>query len=238
MPLADSTAVVNLALDMLGEPFIDDLDAAPAPNGEAFRLHYSQAMEATLEAHNWSFATRSVYLVTADAFTPPAEEGDEPFYYEPGDWFEPDVSEWPVVSQFGTTFVLPADCLRITNLSTADIDIPLNRFEVQGRYLLLPDTDAPEPILRYVTKNPPVDEWPSGFTDAVAFLLASRLAPRLAQDPNMANTMLQKHEMALGRARNTDARQTRSKENHGPRALAARSGLVNSRYSFNALPPY
>ena len=138
---------------------------------------------------------------------------------------------------YGAAFNLPSDCLRVIKLDGTDIDVPQNRWEIQGRHLLLEDAEAEAPVIHYITNNPPVDEWPTTFTDAVVFLLASRLAPKLAQDPSLAGDMLQKHEMALGKARSKDARETRSKENHGPRQLAARSGLVRARYG-NPLPPY
>lgn len=138
---------------------------------------------------------------------------------------------------YGSAFNLPSDCLRVIKLDGADIDVPLNRWEIQGRHLLLEEAEADAPVIHYITNAPPVDEWPTTFTDAVAFLLAARLAPKLAQDQSLAADFLQKHEMALGKARSKDSRETRSKENFGPRHLAARSGLVRARYG-NPRPPY
>jgi len=137
---------------------------------------------------------------------------------------------------YGTGFNLPSDCLRFLKIDTEDIDAPRNDFEIQGRYLLLQEELAEAPVIHYITSDPPVDEWPTTFTDAVAFLLASRLAPKLAQDQALAADMLQKHEMALGKARSKDTRETRSKENFGPRHLAARSGLVRSRFASHGSP--
>jgi hypothetical protein len=140
--------------------------------------------------------------------------------------------DWPA------EYLLPSDCLRLLKIAGWDIDAPRNRFEIQGRYLLLPDLEDDGPRIHYITDDPPVSEWPTTFTDAVAFLLASRLAPLLTQDQNLAGAFLTRHEQALGKARSKDARETRSKENHGPRAVAARSGLVNARFSRSTLPPY
>ncbi len=138
---------------------------------------------------------------------------------------------------FGSAFNLPDDCLRVIKLDGDDPDRPQNRWEILGRNLLLHEGNAEAPVIHYITMDPPVDEWPTTFTDAVAWLLASRLAPKLAQDETLANGFFQKHEIALGKARSKDARETRSRENHGPRQLAARSGLVNARYG-NSRPPY
>jgi hypothetical protein len=111
------------------------------------------------------------------------------------------------------------------------------RFEIQGRHLLLEETAAEAPVIHYIAADPPVTEWPATFADAVALLIAARLAPRLAQSENLAAALIQKHEMSLGKARSKDTRETRSKENHGPRAMAARSGLVRARYGSFA-PPF
>jgi hypothetical protein len=125
---------------------------------------------------------------------------------------------------------LPADCLRLTRLNGLDADAPESRFEIQARQLLLEYSEDTAPIISYITDDPPVTEWPTTFTDSLVFLLASRIAPKLTQDRQLANDLLAKHEQALGKARSKDSRETRSKENHGPRQLAARSGLVGARY--------
>lgn len=131
---------------------------------------------------------------------------------------------------YGSAFHLPEDCLRLIKIDGEDIDAPRTRFEIQGRYLLLEETLAEAPVIHYITNVPPVTEWPTTFVDAFVALLASKIAPKLCQNPAMANDLLQKHEIALGKARSKDARETRSGENHGPRQLAARSGLVQARF--------
>jgi hypothetical protein len=92
-------------------------------------------------------------------------------------------------------------------------------------------------MIYYIGAEPDVSAWPTLFTDAVAFLLAARLSPLLTQSQAISGEFMQKHELALGKARSKDARETRSKENHGPRILAARSGLVRARYGSTS-PPY
>jgi hypothetical protein len=139
---------------------------------------------------------------------------------------------------YGSAFNLPGDCLRLLKIDGWDIDAPRQRFEILGRFLLLEATLAEAPVVHYIASTAPVDEWPTTFTDAVCFLLASRLAPKLAQDQRLAADFLAKHEQALGKARSKDARETRSKENHGPRQLAARSGLVQARFGAAWRAPY
>lgn len=139
---------------------------------------------------------------------------------------------------YGSAYNLPDDCLRVIKIDGTDIDQPLNRWEIQGRHLLLEDENATAPVIHYITNAADPSTWPITFADAVAFLLAHRLAPLLADDQALASAMLNRHMLALGQARSKDARETRSKENFGPRHLAARSGLVMARFSGSGLPPY
>ena len=238
MALDSLTTVANLALDHLGEPSLDDWEEDIGTTADSVRLQLPQALNTCLEGHAWSFATRTTYLKQSDAFYPPS--GDTPFQTadaDPGDWLEPATSTQPIDTAHGTVFDLPADCLRVLTLSTSDFDIPQNLFAIQGRYLLLRDTDAPEPILRYIASDPPVDEWPLTFVDAVAFLIAARIAPKIAQSADLEAKFTQLHEIALGKARSKDTREVKSRENFGPRQLAARCSLVRARYGPTS-PPY
>lgn len=238
MPLADLTAVANLALSHLGEPFLLDYATDTGTTAEAVRLHMVQCRETILESHVWSFATRTQFLSSASAYLPGS--GSSGYFAEVGDFFEtPTDEDNPFSSQFKSIYLLPDDCLRVLKIAGADIDVPVNRWEIQGRYLLMLDSidEQDEPLIYYIGNNPDVSAWPTLFTDAVAFLLAARLAPLLTQSQSIAAEFMQKHELALGKARSKDARETRSKENHGPRVLAARSGLVRSRYG-STRPPY
>jgi hypothetical protein len=132
---------------------------------------------------------------------------------------------------------LPPNCLRVIEIDGFDPDAKLNRFEVMGRHLLLPapPPDPAGPVVRFIRADPPPETWPADFTEAVSLLLASRLASTTVDSPDLARHLLALHEAALGRARSRDTRETRSKENHGPRQLAARSPLVQSR--FRSTPP-
>jgi hypothetical protein len=238
MPLADLTAIANLALSHLGEPFLFDYATATGTTAEAVRLHLPHCRETLLEGHVWSFATRTQFLSSASAFLPAT--GSSGYFAGVGDFFEtPTDADDPFAAQFKSIYLLPDDCLRVIKVAGGDIDIPENRWEIQSRYLLLLDSidERDEPLIYYIGAAPEVSAWPTSFTDAVAFLLAARLAPLLTQSQAISAEFMAKHELALGKARSKDARETRSKENHGPRILAARSGLVRARYG-STLPPY
>lgn len=139
---------------------------------------------------------------------------------------------------YESAFQLPSDCLRVIKIDGQDIDIPRKDFEIQGRFLLLEEADADPPVIHYISSSTAETTWPSTFKEAVVVGLAAKLAAKLVDDMNVALSLAQRAEMALGKARSKDARETRSNENHGPRQLAARSGLVNARYRNTTRPPY
>lgn len=262
MPLTDLTAVANLALDHLGEPYLTSYADDTGTTADAARLHMAQCVETVLEGHVWSFATRRVELnpVTDD-----------------------------VVGGVGMAFYLPSDCLRLVRVNGTEVDAPVRCFEVQGRMLLLPDSPpweawvtgtlyyagtmvtydgamytcllthtagaagaantpagvsastywviVPGPVVAYIANtaadDAEVPNWPATFTDAVAYLLASRMAPKLTQDQNLSAALFQRHETALGKARSKDTRESRSNENSSLRPLSLRSELCQARFGRN-----
>jgi hypothetical protein len=240
MPLADLTAIANLALSHLGEPFLNDYDADTGTTAAAVRLHLPQCQETILESHVWSFATRTQLLSSASDYVP-SSTSNIGHFADVADHFETPTDEGnPFVSEFQAIYELPADCLRVLKIAGMDVDIPQNRFEIQNRFLLMRgvvDANSERPMIYYISNAPDVSVWPTLFTDAVAFLLAARLAPLLTQSQQLSAEFMARHEQAMGKARSKDARETRSKENHGARVLAARSGLVRARYG-STLPPY
>lgn len=206
------TEVANLALDHIGEPYLAAYESDSGVTAEAVRLHLPMAVNTILEGHVWSFATRIAELsLTSD--------------------------EVPEDPSWTACYDLPSDCLRVIKVNGVDVDVPENFFVIRGRYLLLAEEPDEGPLIDYITDEADVEDWPATFIDAVSHLLASKLAPKLAQDQAMATGQLQLHDLALGKARSKDARETRSNENSGPRKLAARSSLVNARYGPNH-PPY
>jgi hypothetical protein len=132
MPLADLTAVANLALSHLGEPFLSDYDTDTGTTAEAVRLHLPHCRETILESHIWSFATRTQFLTSASGYLPAT--GSTGYFTDVGDFFEtPTDEDDPFDAQFKSIYLLPDDCLRVIKIAGADIDIPENRWEIQSR---------------------------------------------------------------------------------------------------------
>jgi hypothetical protein len=151
----------------------------------------------------------------------------------------PIVYKVPANPNWLSSYDLPASCLRVIRIIGDDRDIPVNLFEIEQRQLLLMDEFSDElPIIQFITNDVDVSMWSSTFVEAITLLLASKLCIRLTQDVQLAALLLQRHEVALGKARSKDSKETRSNENRGARQMAARSELVRSRYSRTIIPPY
>jgi len=337
MPLPDLTALANLALDHLGEPYLDDYATDSGTTAEAVRLHLPRCVEGILEGHVWAFATRTAELLaapgvdtltvagtltsdgstavtfptlldtgilqlptpftgTARYFTDTGVRPDGDFitppttgtYYVcavghitaptitnsanliryvdavatewyiaegvPSDVYDPSVLDWTntavspatgnpaltftpglIPPGWGSAFYLPSDLVRLIRINEADIDdIDHSRFDIQGRHLMLrtgydATTDDP-PSISYISSAAPVGEWPNTFVDAVAFLLAARLAPKLTGSQGAAEGYLRSHELCLAKARGKATPQTPPRQNQTPPQAFATSGLVRARY--------
>lgn len=141
--------------------------------------------------------------------------------------------EMEILPDWGPSFVLPADCLRVLQISDTDRDRPITTFKILGRKILLPPyASVEEPItIEYLTAED--STWSATFREAFIHLLASKLAPRITGSPNMANDLLAKYQTTLGKAQAKDARETKSNENHGPRSIIARSPLARARMRYS-----
>lgn len=138
-----------------------------------------------------------------------------------------------------SAFLLPTDCVKLRTINDTDVDSPLLRWDLEGRYIMVQETGATPPVIEYTTDDVADDltGWPSTFTEAFSLLLASKLAKTIQQSDQRAGNLFKEYLMALGKARSKDARESKSGENMTPRQLAARSGLVQARYN-RTPPPY
>lgn len=201
--LTSKTQVCNLALAEIGAARISNLDTDTSAQAVACRLHFDHVRNSLLRAHPWNFATRAVAL-SASATAPVNSV------------------------EFDTAWALPGDMVRLIRIQGTDRDVPVSRFEIQGRYLHTRSLTTC--VLVYVSNAVPVNEWDDLFVDALRYKLASEIAPDLAQSPQMADAALQKFKaLALRDAQSIDAREVASGENRTPRQQAAGSGLVQAR---------
>lgn len=143
-----------------------------------------------------------------------------------------------ILPDWGTSYDLPADCLRVLSLTGPDRDAPLTQFRILGRKILLPPTytTSDRLTIEYITSEDTT--WPATFREAFIQLLASRIATRITGDPNRAAALKNDHRETLARAQLKDSQETRSNENNIVRSLILRSPLVRSRQRYSGATDY
>jgi hypothetical protein len=200
--ISSKTDLCNLALAELGARRITSYESDTTVEAKACRLHLDQVINSLLERHQWDFATQHATLSPLATVPNP---------------------EWSAAYQ------LPGDFIRLIRVSSGYVLTPVQDFAIQGRKILIRGGSATLPVV-YVGNTTPVPDWPALFIDAVAYKLAARIAGDVTQNPALANDAIQKLEsLALPHAQTSDARQSLSGENFGPRHMSAQSPLVQAR---------
>lgn len=203
MAITSRTEIANLALAYLGARRINSYASDETTEAKAVRLQFDLAVDTLLRRHQWNFATarKTLSRLTED---PPIE--------------------------WDSAWQLPADFIRLIRIPSPDRDRPHNRFAIEGKTILVSALEVVQIV--YVSNAVPIPEWDDLFVDALKLKLAASIAGDVTQNPDFAARATQELEsLALPTAQTANAREVASGENMGPRQLAARSSLVNSRRS-------
>lgn len=208
------TDLTNIALSLIGARRIDDLETSTTVEARSARIHFDLTFRSLLRRHQWSFGTRRHRIPQPDT-----ELED----------FESDSNE------FAYAFPLPEGFVRLIRLATTDIHNPVRHYNIEGKFIL---TDSPAFELVYVSSDC-LDDLDDLFVEAFTLSLASKLAGDVVADPGLKQSFLQQLEqLQLPAATSVDAKEVKSGENFGPRALASMSALVNARFRSDGRPPY
>ena len=192
--MASVVDICNIALGLLGdEATVTNLDP---PEGSAQADHCARffpvALGYMLEQRPWSFAIRRVTLAQL------AEDVD------PAGWL--------------FAYSHPSDCARVLSVTAPDdkyyqcpkdFIVEANPRREGARIIL---TDQEQAVCRYVHNCDGIEMFPEQFSQALATYLAFLLAgPLLAGQTGMtvAQKMLQLHQVALTKAMEFDAQQSR-----------------------------
>ena len=186
--------VCNLALAHIGQAAT--ISAVDPPEGSVYAelcAHmYPLAMGVLLEAHPWSFATRTEQL------TPLAET-------RPG---------------WRACYAEPAACLRIWNLSDTPGGEPIDYERQAGNPSpVLICTNTAQAFARYTINNTVPQIMPPLFKTALSYHLAALLVGSVIKGEagmNVAKAMLQFAQMHAQRAAASDANQQRTTREHIP----------------------
>jgi hypothetical protein len=162
---------------------------------------YGGARDEVLSAHRWNFAMGRATLNRLA--TAPA-------------------FEWAFAYQ------LPDDCLRVIQLNGYDTTERKGEFSIEGREML---TDADAAQVRYIRRVTDAAQWPPTFVEALATMLASKLAAPLTGSNSMAGEMLRAYAVLTGpQARQADVFEANPKR----KPAWATSDLVAARHGGHA----
>lgn len=149
-----SVAVCNLALDLLRQPPISNIDT-PVSQAEAICARwYDLIRQAVLSAYNWQFATVGGALSRAGT---------------------------PAYGAYVDYYAFPIDYLKL--LAIHDRDVPLGRYDykIEGKYIHLDNGGAATLTAWWLQDVADVPRFPPVFTNLLVGELAMTLAPKIAK---------------------------------------------------------
>ena len=177
--------IANMALTLLGEASINDLDD-DLDSARALKRLYTIALDAALRDHNWNFAQIRRVL---------ARHAETPEY------------------EFSYQYTLPSDpyCLRVLETSL-DTDEPwrIETFKSGSEQSRVIVTNATAVEILYIAKLTDPVLWDALFADAMGFELAFRACYAIKSNAGLMATLQKEKEKAWLRARSRDGQESRA----------------------------
>lgn len=186
--MPSETDCLNDALGQIGAARITAIDDGSI-NANHCQVFYPSLRDGLLRAHHWNFAMQRMNLA-ADV-TPP-------------------------VSEYAYAYTLPGDCLKVVDYGGGTPSSPVTwvtdyahwrfipRYKIEGRKLLTNDGVV---SIRYLKQVTSVGEWDAMFYQAVATLLATKLATAILHDHKMAVGLQQIGDHLLSQAMAVDGQE-------------------------------
>jgi len=159
---------------------------------------YAQTLDEVLSSHRWNFAMRRSTL---------NQLATSPSF------------EW------GFAYQVPVDCLRVVQLNGYEQNEQQGEFAIEGNQLF---TDAEQAQVRYIARVTDGSLYPALFSQAVATMLASRLAGPLTGSRELPSALLEEYEGLTGpKARMADV----FEENRRLKPAWVDSALIKARFT-------
>jgi hypothetical protein len=186
--MTDRLSIYNGALRKLKERELASLTENREPRRLLDSVWDSGAIEACLEAGQWSFATRRLALFSSPSVSP----------------------------QFGFqyAFELPEDYIRLVGISrSAGYHEPMNRYEFSGGFVF----SSLEPMyIAYVSGDDLFGRdfslWPQSFVNFVEWHFAAEIAPKLTASEQLIERVNKDREKAKQEAMSLDSQRGPSKQ--------------------------
>ena len=127
------------------------------------------------------------------------------------------LSEAPT-GRFDSAYQLPSGILMLHAITV--LDFPIS-YDTYGSKAYCNSAVSDQLVADFTYRADEID-WPSYFTLAVEFELASIFAVSIARDPTLGNAMNQRAQMAMMKARTTDAQQQTTRKLNTSRFISQR----------------
>lgn len=121
-------------------------------------------------------------------------------------------------------FTLPSDYLKALSVGEAGCEV---EFRIEGRKLL---SDENPCLLRYVSRNLAVGSWDDMLVQAMTLTMAAEMAYAITQSSSLRDSMREKLEMHMRRARAVDGQEDTPETVGDSPLLQARMGSRSSAY--------
>ena len=179
--MASEIDICNLALGHIGDKA--EVTAISPPDGSAqaaqCKKFYPLARDECLSDHNWGFAKRRQVLA--------AISGDAP-------------SGWAYWYTIPNPYLVARQV--VVQLHNTPVKFEIEGSDTNGTIVL---TDADTAELWYTTQVTDTSKFPTKFTHALSWLLASYLALPLTRDPGIKKASFEQYLFTLGGAATVDA---------------------------------
>lgn len=201
----DPVDICNLALSILNQDFVTNIDTPTTETEKLCKKHYPQQRRATLRSHPWNFAIKRVQLA-ASATAPPFG--------------------------FATAYDLPPNFIRFLTRHS-DLGVPVSDAFVEGKDYEIEDgqfltngTTATAGVLnmRYIFDQESVLKWDPLAIDVLVLNLALKLAPQYKSAPRAVNNIKDQLREVKAEAKAIDGQERPPRRVQRSRFIRARRG--------------
>ena len=157
---------------------------------------FPHVLDMVLEAHEWGFATRRVYLAKL-----PEQQPENPSYV--------------------FRYALPTDCVKPVSLEGYAGVNRTPAYLIESNAIL---TNKQNAELVYIARVEEPSAWPPSFADALAWAMAGELASARINDSQKQNWCYQNYEVALAKAAARDRAKQNPHRKQSPWLVARGNG--------------
>jgi hypothetical protein len=203
--------ICNLALDLLKQKPIVDLDPPTNQVEELCARWYQQKRRAVLRSHPWNFAMKRIALTPTSSPTP--------------------------VFGYTHAYNLPSDFIRFAGRfdEYGKVSEPDNeKYEIENGQFLYDGQDNSAIYIRYVFDQAIISKFDPLFIEALALELAIVMAPKFSGTENRVATLLKMRSEVIGEARAIDGQERPPRRRQHSNWIKRR----NAGYSTNTADKY